>query len=533
VKVARIAVAIALAYPRGVMPRVHLVCLILAVATTARADDERYIPPDLLAATPPLPASLSGRDVWRLDLRETHRIAVRNNLEVVLEREQVKVAGEGVTVARGAFEPVVAAGYAHGDLRTPPASIQEGAAGEIVTFIDDTWRLSLVQRLATGTRMAVDFSNGRAKSTLGTAVQPLNYRSTLSLTISHPLLRGFSRDLVIPELEVLRARIGSERQQQQLQVAVTAVVERAEAAYWGVLLALYRHELAARSHRAADDQLQLTRRQIAAGILPPSDLISAESTLAQRTLELVQAEQTIEEVTDQLRAVLNLPRDQWARPILPVDVPRFAPGTVSADAALELAIANRPELVALALDQRDAELVLRKAENDKLPQLDLGLTGTLFGQDDVYVGALSQLSSTDARGWTVLLNLTWTPLNRTASAVVRIAEVQTVQTRLRREQALQAVWLDVRQAVRDQGGAERRVRAAARFRQLAEESLEIEQRRFLNGDSQHLFIAQRQEAVLAAQLAEVDALLGHVRATTALHRATGRLLPERRIELAR
>jgi outer membrane protein TolC len=85
--------------------------------------------------------------------------------------------------------------------------------------------------------------------------------------------------------------------------------------------------------------------------------------------------------------------------------------------------------------------------------------------------------------------------------------------------------------VRNQQGAHRRLVAAARFRDLAEKSLEIEQRRFLASTSTQLAVAQRQDALVAARLAELDALLAHTRAATALHKATGRLLEERHIEL--
>jgi outer membrane protein TolC len=96
---------------------------------------------------------------------------------------------------------------------------------------------------------------------------------------------------------------------------------------------------------------------------------------------------------------------------------------------------------------------------------------------------------------------------------------------------VQAVWVEVRDAVRNQQGAHRRLIAAARFRDLAERSVDIEQRRFMASTSTNIAVAQRQDALVAARLAELDALLAHTRAATTLHKATGRLLEERRIEL--
>lgn len=512
-----------------------IAALALVIGSSSVHADEiasgSYVAPDFLSATPPLPASMDGPTTWRLSLTEALRIAVRQNLDVVLERKAVEAARLGTTIAGGSFEPTVSAGYRHNDTLSPPASAQEGDPDSIFKFVDDNWRISLGQRFGSGTQLSLDFDNGRAKSTLGTAVQPLNYRSTLTLGVTQPLLRGFSTDLQIPKLEILRATIANERERQQLALAITTLVDRTETAYWGVLQALYRYDLAQRSQQAADDQLALTRRQIDAGTLPPSDLIGAESTVAQRRLEMVQAEEGVQAAFDALRAVMHLPRAEWSRAILPTDVPRFAPVASSADAALELAIKHRPELAQAKLDLDAAVLAARKADNDRLPQLDLGVSGSLFGQGDTYGSALSQTTSTDARGWAVFANLTWAPLRRATTAAAELSRIQQQQTQLRKDQLVQAVWVEVRDAVRNQQGAERRLLAAARFRDLAEKSLEIEQRRFLTGSSSNINVAQRQDALAAARLAELDALLSHTRAATTLHRVTGRLLDERHIEL--
>jgi len=474
---------------------------------------------------------LEGPTIWRLSLTEAVRIAVRQNLDVMLERKTVEAAQLGTTVAGGAFEPTVAAGVRHADTASPPASAQEGSADQIFTAVDDSWRISIGQRLHSGTQLNLDFDSGRAKSSLGTAVQPLNFRSVITLAITQPLLRGFSTDLALPKIDILRATIANERQRQQLSITIATLVERTEAAYWTVLQSLFRYDLAQRTQKAADDQLILTRRQIDAGTLPSSDLIGAESTVAQRRLEVVQSEQEIQAAFDGLRTIMNLPRPEWSRAILPTDVPRFASLASSADAAIALALKHRPELAQANLDLDSSALFTRKAVNDRLPQLDVGLSGSLFGQAVTYHGALSQIGSTDARGWAVFANLTWAPLRRATAAAAEIAKIQQQQTQLRRDQLVQVVWVEVRDAVRNQQGAERRLVAAARFRDLAEKSLEIEQRRFLTGGSSNINVAQRQDALAVAQLAELDALLSHTRALTTLHRVTGRLLKERHIEL--
>jgi outer membrane protein len=514
-------------------------CLLVATLTIARARADApapaappaYAPPEFLSRTPPLPAALDAPDVWRLQLAEALQIALRQNLGIVVERGNLRISSSAVALARGPFEPVLSARYGHDSARIPPSTLQEGGAGQILEYRSDDWRVSLGQRLSTGMMLSLDFANQRSRSALGTAVAPLNYRSTLALSAIQPLLRGFSPDLVIPQLPILQARLRTERDRRQLEVAMIDVVERTESTYWDLVQALYQYDLEALSQRRADEQLELTRRQIDAGVLPPADVIAAESTVAQRRLRLVQAEQTIQLAWDRLRAVLNVPREAWARPILPTDVPVFTPATLTADEALAAAVTHRPELNQLALDIEQARLAVRRAENEQLPQIDLGVSAVVIGQDSSYPPALSQLGGIEARGWNVFVNLSWTPLQRAASAAAEIERTRHELTRTRREQAIQDIWFAVRDAVRNQRTAARQVDAAARFRSLAEQNLELEQRKFLSGTSSNFVVAQRQEELAAAQLAEVSAVVGHSKASVSLSRATGRLLADRNIQV--
>ncbi|HEX3758915.1 MAG TPA: TolC family protein, partial [Kofleriaceae bacterium] len=216
---------------------------------------------------------------------------------------------------------------------------------------------------------------------------------------------------------------------------------------------------------------------------------------------------------------------------LPTELPRFVAEAHRAEDMLAVALHNRPEIAQLDLGLRAEELAVRKADNDKLPQIGVGVSGTLTGEDAGYSGALGQVGRADAPGYTVMLNLSWTPLGRAAGAA---AESERARQRIvvaSREQALQSIWSAVRDAVRSQHSARLQVTAAAQFRELASRSLDVEQRKFLNGNSSNFFIAQRQQDLATAQLSELGAVLLYKKATAALLRATGRLLDERHIEL--
>ena len=490
-----------------------------------------YQPPDFITEPPTLPEGWGARGVWRLGIEEAVRLAVRNNLRVVLQREVVLQGEQGIALAAGDFEPELRLSYSHSDVEALPTTSQEGEPGEVLTFIDDRWALEVSKRFQTGTLLSAGWSTGRARSSLGTALQPLNYRSSLLVALEQPLLRGFSADLVVPRIELLRARIASEAAREELAVQMIAVIEGTEAAYWDVVHALKSYRVQLLSHDRAVAQLELTRRQIDAGVLASSDLINSESTLAQRRLALVEAEAVIERAWDRLRTQLNLPRSAWRRAIVPRDAPEFSPRALSADEEFERALASRPEVRGEELEVERAALARRQAENDRLPQLDLGLSYETVGQGGTYRGALDQLAEIEAPGWTVFLNLRWTPLNRRGRAGAAIGRSQERIARARRDQRLTEIYGAVREAVRGLDTAARQVLAASRFRELAEKGLALEERKFLAGTSSNFLIAERQEAVAQAQLAELTALLAHQKATAVLERETGHLLEARGITL--
>jgi outer membrane protein TolC len=508
----------------------HVAALVLLAAAPAVADDT-YAPPDFMNQPPPLPQAFDAGAAWRLDLAEALKVALHDNLGIAVERENVVAASLGITVAGGEFEPTVTSGFSYSNSRQPPLTVQEGMSGAIVSLDSDDFQLSLRQRLSTGMQLGVSFETDRAKSSAGTAVEPLNYRSDVQLSVTQPILRGFSMDRVIPRIDILHAEIANKRERAQLAIVAADVIQRTEDAYWDVVQALYQYDLDVRSQQRAVEQMDLTKRQIAAGLLPPGDLTSAESTLASRELTVLQGQQTVEQAWDALRAVLNLPHDQWTRPILPTDMPGFTEQGTTAEDEMKRAVDNRPELAQARLDLADEELNVRRAENNRLPEIDVGVSGTLYGQDSTFGGALREFGRADATAYSVFLNLTWTPLQRATRAAEEIERTRHQVTQARNAQTVQDIWVAVRDAVRTQQAAARQVFAAAKFRELATKNLEIEQRKFVSGQSSNFIIAQRQEELAQAQVSELQAVLAHKKAQAALLKATGRLLDERHVQL--
>jgi outer membrane protein TolC len=131
----------------------------------------------------------------------------------------------------------------------------------------------------------------------------------------------------------------------------------------------------------------------------------------------------------------------------------------------------------------------------------------------------------------VRVNLTWTPLHRASDTAAKLAHLQHEAKVAGHELKVQAMWAEVRGAVRAKRAAALQVVAASESRVLAGDSLAIENKKLVAGASSSITIATVQERVAGAELAELQALIGNERARTALLLATGKLLDARHVKL--
>jgi outer membrane protein TolC len=501
----------------------------LQAAPADSAAESEYTLPDYIREPLALPPDLGVGEPLPLLLRDAVLMAVEGNLGIRLQRLQQTSRAAGLMAARGAFEPRLSLSYDHIDSRSPPSSSLDGAADDLFLTGSDSLQVGLYQLLPTGTQLGLTFSSARTTSSLGTAVEPLLVRESLGFSLRQSLLKGFAFDIRVPGAALLRARMNSKQSALELRVRMAATVRRVEDLYWDLVLALKGWEVQAGSLRLAEEQLQLTGRQIDSGVLPPSDLIQAESTLAQRQLSMVRAKATIGSAVDQLRRVLGPGASEWGQGILPMEIPSFQERDVDLAAALDAAQRQRPELLQTQMALKQSKVDVAVAGNSMLPQLDLDLALGVVGQDSTEAAALEQLGSFEARAWSAGLEFSWTPALRAGLGGLRQAQSSQRSAATRLLQLRADIEVEVRSARRALQTAARQVHAAARFRGLAERSLEVEQRRFLDGISSNFLVAQRQSDLAQSRLAELSALVAHRKARTAWELATGQLLELRGI----
>src|SRR5207249_7624699 len=125
-----------------------------------------------------------------LALREAITMALQNNKDIEVARDNVKIAEYDLLTVRGAYDPKFSAQSYYERIKTPAASFLSGATGAVETtdFTSTTRLEGLAPKF--GGNYRVDFSSIRqTTNSQFTALNP-QYPTALTFTFMHPLLRA-------------------------------------------------------------------------------------------------------------------------------------------------------------------------------------------------------------------------------------------------------------------------------------------------------------------------------------------------------
>jgi outer membrane protein TolC len=246
------------------------------------------------------------------------------------------------------------------------------------------------------------------------------------------------------------------------------------------------------------------------------------------------SEASIQSFEDRLRSLISDPTapDFWTMRIEPTDQPVMsAPRAINVEAAVSTALQNRTDIIQTRKQLESADINVRYFSNQRLPDVNLqatyglvGLGGTQyeFGQGGFpppiigqtargFGSVLSDVFRNQFPSWTLGVNIGY-PLGRSqAEAGLARAKLQTQQGQV----SLRNLELQITTAVRDAGRQVntnlKRVQATAVARQLAEQRLAAEQKKFNVGMSTTFIVFQAQRELTSARNNELRAIIDYNR----------------------
>jgi HAE1 family hydrophobic/amphiphilic exporter-1 len=517
----------------------------------------------------------------KLSLDEAVQTALKNNLEIEIEKTAQASAYEAIRGARGFLDPNFRWQPSAETRNTPTSSVLASSTGKIT---ENSWVQNFYFRQRTpwqGMSFHVDFENSRL-STNNPFVGLTPYitpRFTAGLSL--PLLRDRQID---PD----RAQLTLRRKQADVSDAsfalrVIDVIARVEQAYYGLVAARADLVVESESVDLAREQLDRTKRMIASGTVAPVELAAAEAELERRKDTYFTALTQLTASENALKLLLAAGRDEdlWKDEVVPTSDQKAA---MPAEAARDLnelvsdSLRRRVELKVLELNRGINEVQKQSALNQRKVQLNLtaayistGLAGAILQTENpfaasqaVLVQRLNDLSV--AAGLTPInVNLTgggvpadfvggygqslsnlfsgrfstfsgglaldWTPRNNAAESALAQTAITERKIGLERRQMEQAIAAQVRDALQAVLTSQQRIAAAEASARAAKEKLDSETRLFQTGESTNFFVLTRQNEFADSRRRLVLATAEYNKSVARLEVALGRTLEEYKITL--
>jgi outer membrane protein len=452
--------------------------------------------------------------------------ALRSNIGVAVSRSVREEVWLGISREEAVFLPRLIGDVSIGRAIGPTGSSIAGT----FTIDQRIWRFDaeVTELLRSGTTLSLTFENQMLEAGSALALFNPEYRTGLTLSARHPLLKHSGKEVTEAPLRIARAEAEAGTGDWLAKVMDTVASARTSFLLF----------------HAASREVEV--RKTAA----PSDRLYAEAAVAARKEEFLRAEASARNAEDDLKIVLGLRADQeWDERLVPV-APRDVPFPPDADDTFEEALHRRPEVSAVAARTRQAEVQESIARNGTLPDLSLTASGGLSGYagtpvanplfpdggggtdlEGGYGESLGNLVSGDYYNWFVGLSteIPW-KFQRERADLAR-ARRALEQQRLREEELRARIRTEVRKAHRDLTSALARVDAAAASVAAARGKLQAEERKLALGSSTTTQVLEVQQDYAQALLAESRARTDAHVSQTRLWRAVGTILDKEGISV--
>jgi outer membrane protein TolC len=452
-----------------------------------------------------------------------------------------------------------------------------GALVPSITNRNANANFSYSQGFKTGTGFGVTFNNNRnSTSSPGAFLNP-SVSSSLFVTISQQLLNGFG---LLPNTRFIRIARNSRRAADlTFSEQVITTISAVQNLYWDLVFAREDVKVKQRSVELAEKLYEDNKRQVEIGTLAPLEVVRAEAEVARTRQDLIVAQTfLLQQQTLMKNALTRNPMDPDViqLEIVPTDpiVPPPAAEVISLEEAVREAWSSRPDIRRTEINLENSGINVKATRNALLPVVSLfgqwgsqGLAGNSIILSDPTIIAGSPIVDADGNpvaglfqprsvttpvgvdraglgsAWDAVFSNrfpTYTagiqmniPIrNRAAQADAARAllEQRQAETNLRRLQ--NSIVVEVRNAQIGLQQARARVEAAQKAKELAERTLDAEQKRYQLGASTIFFVIQAQRDLAQAESTEVRALADLLRAAVELDRALGRTLQTHNIQLS-
>ena len=304
--------------------------------------------------------------IVKLTLQDAIYRAAKHSLAIKVDAYNPGISETALIQAEAAFDPVIFG-------NTNWSNTDEPASPSPTTINGQSWTNQIgVRELlpAGGTISAFAQSIYHDLPLASGTFNRINSQSALNITLQQPLLRGFGNDYA--QASIYLAQRDLRISNVDFKKTAIQSIGDVEEAYHNVFLTRTVVEINERLVIASQQTYNLLYARINLDVTKES-LQLALTALYQRQEQLGIAQENYRLASDKLKSLLNDPELPVAGNILidPVDVPTTEPLNLSSAESIVRALQQRPEMEEARLKLEQADIVVKVAQNDLLPQLDL------------------------------------------------------------------------------------------------------------------------------------------------------------------
>ena len=470
---------------------------------------------------------MGNQAVLRLSLDEAVEMALEQNLDIRVQRLSPLIQDISILDARSAWAPTFNTALQNNSQVSPSTSQLSGGLKQINT---DTLQnaVGITQLTPWGGNYSVNWDGNRqSTSSFFTSFNPA-LRSTVSVQYVQPLLRNLKIDNVRQRLQI--SRTNRDISDIQLRDTITSTIRQVKNAYWELSASIATFAVQQQSLELAEESLRNNRTRVEVGTMAPIDIVEAEAEVARNEEAVIVAEALIEENEDVLRTLImeSSAPNFWSVRLEPSDTARLHAGEIDIDAAVANALSQRTDITQIRRNLDNADTNIRYYENQRLPDLNFQMNysataagGTKLTREGMFGGdVISQTESSfgsvmrsalvsDFPTWTFAMTLSYPLGTSTADANLARSRLERTQTEVRIRTAELRAAQEVRRAGRNVNTNIKRVDATRVARQLAEDRLEAEQKKFNVGMSTSFLVFQAQRDLADARNSELGAVLDY------------------------
>jgi outer membrane protein len=432
----------------------------------------------------------------------------------------------------GIFDPSVSLAFSV-DHTVSPLNTERVAGVPVVTTGTGAASINYVQAFTTGTSVTVSYSYQRQGSTQEHILFDPAIVPGFTATLSQQMLNGFGTRVNRALIKVAENERKIERESFRQQVIASLV--SAKNAYWDLVAAEESVRAADEALKAAQQLAANNREQFEIGTMAQLDVVTADAQVAASQRDLIVAQTNVQNSELTLKSMITKRLDEPLASA-PVDtVDSFPePDNVKPpklEDAVNTANENRPEISIAQGNIKSQQDVLPFLHNALLPSVNMFALVSTVGLYNVFGSAFTEAIHFRYPQYAFGMTITFPVRNRQAQADDMRSRMELDQAKDTLVRTQSQIEVDVQNAIIAVTQSRAQVAAARETVQLEQQKLDAEQQKLNTGLSTSYNVVLVQRDLLAAQLAQLQALDAYAKARVTLDQAMGTTLESSHVDL--